>query len=49
MASALGIPTPPPLPGNQDPSKIDEIRRTIYVGNLNSKVLSCLNISHISS
>ncbi|XP_027137884.1 splicing regulatory glutamine/lysine-rich protein 1 isoform X3 [Larimichthys crocea] len=27
----------PPLMGNVDPSKIDEIRRTVYVGNLNSQ------------
>ncbi|XP_008274362.1 splicing regulatory glutamine/lysine-rich protein 1 isoform X2 [Stegastes partitus] len=27
----------PPLIGNVDPSKIDEIRRTVYVGNLNSQ------------
>lgn len=30
----------PPLMGNVDPSKIDEIRRTVYVGNLNSQVTS---------
>ncbi|MEE6458428.1 hypothetical protein FKM82_000283 [Ascaphus truei] len=28
---------PPPLMGNVDPTKVDEIRRTIYVGNLNSQ------------
>ncbi|XP_066458907.1 splicing regulatory glutamine/lysine-rich protein 1 isoform X3 [Eleutherodactylus coqui] len=28
----------PPLIGNVDPTKVDEIRRTIYVGNLNSQV-----------
>ncbi|KAJ0057572.1 hypothetical protein NL108_009345 [Boleophthalmus pectinirostris] len=27
----------PPLMGNVDPTKIDEIRRTVYVGNLNSQ------------
>ncbi|XP_007575878.1 splicing regulatory glutamine/lysine-rich protein 1 isoform X2 [Poecilia formosa] len=27
----------PPLIGNVDPTKIDEIRRTVYVGNLNSQ------------
>ncbi|XP_044132073.1 splicing regulatory glutamine/lysine-rich protein 1 isoform X2 [Bufo gargarizans] len=27
----------PPLTGNVDPTKVDEIRRTIYVGNLNSQ------------
>ncbi|XP_054908659.1 splicing regulatory glutamine/lysine-rich protein 1 isoform X2 [Poeciliopsis prolifica] len=33
-ASAL---SQPPLIGNVDPTKIDEIRRTVYVGNLNSQ------------
>ncbi|XP_023194630.1 splicing regulatory glutamine/lysine-rich protein 1 isoform X3 [Xiphophorus maculatus] len=33
-ASALAQ---PPLIGNVDPTKIDEIRRTVYVGNLNSQ------------
>ncbi|XP_029300293.1 splicing regulatory glutamine/lysine-rich protein 1 isoform X2 [Cottoperca gobio] len=33
-ASALAQ---PPLMGNVDPSKVDEIRRTVYVGNLNSQ------------
>ncbi|XP_068429936.1 splicing regulatory glutamine/lysine-rich protein 1 isoform X2 [Clinocottus analis] len=33
-ASASGQ---PPLMGNVDPSKVDEIRRTVYVGNLNSQ------------
>eukprot|EP00058_Branchiostoma_floridae_P020488 XP_002605978.1 hypothetical protein BRAFLDRAFT_126567 [Branchiostoma floridae] len=37
--AALGLPQPPPLPGNVDPSKIEEIRRTIYVGNLDSATL----------
>ncbi|XP_057675244.1 splicing regulatory glutamine/lysine-rich protein 1 [Corythoichthys intestinalis] len=27
----------PPLMGNVDPTKVDEIRRTVYVGNLNSQ------------
>lgn len=38
MLNAMGtaVPPPPPLTGNVDPSKIDEIRRTIYVGNLNT-------------
>ncbi|XP_072031704.1 uncharacterized protein [Amphiura filiformis] len=35
--AALGLPQPPPL-NNVDPSKIEEIRRTIYVGNLDSSV-----------
>lgn len=35
---AASVPAQPPLMGNVDPSKIDEIRRTVYVGNLNSQV-----------
>ncbi|XP_074424304.1 uncharacterized protein LOC141735440 isoform X2 [Larus michahellis] len=35
--SALGEIPQPPIMGNVDPSKIDEIRRTVYVGNLNSQ------------
>ncbi|XP_029431858.1 splicing regulatory glutamine/lysine-rich protein 1 isoform X2 [Rhinatrema bivittatum] len=35
--AALGDIPQPPLMGNVDPSKVDEIRRTIYVGNLNSQ------------
>ncbi|XP_063819376.1 splicing regulatory glutamine/lysine-rich protein 1 isoform X2 [Pseudophryne corroboree] len=35
--SALGELPQPPLMGNVDPTKVDEIRRTIYVGNLNSQ------------
>ncbi|CAJ0605457.1 unnamed protein product [Cylicocyclus nassatus] len=31
---ALGLPAYPPLPGNTDLNKVEEIRRTIYVGNL---------------
>ncbi|XP_060718461.1 splicing regulatory glutamine/lysine-rich protein 1 isoform X2 [Tachysurus vachellii] len=31
------IPSQPPIMGNVDPSKINEIRRTVYVGNLNSQ------------
>ncbi|XP_078658093.1 uncharacterized protein LOC144903619 isoform X3 [Branchiostoma floridae x Branchiostoma belcheri] len=38
--AALGLPQPPPLPGNVDPSKIEEIRRTIYVGNLDSATVT---------
>ncbi|KAG2466587.1 SREK1 protein, partial [Polypterus senegalus] len=37
LAALGGISSQPPLMGNVDPSKIDEIRRTIYVGNLNSQ------------
>lgn len=32
------IPSTPTITGNVDPTKIDEIRRTIYVGNLSSTV-----------
>ena len=39
---------PPPLMGNVDPSKIDEIRRTVYVGNLNSQVGPADTLSHSS-
>ncbi|XP_068190400.1 splicing regulatory glutamine/lysine-rich protein 1 isoform X2 [Antennarius striatus] len=34
---AASVLSQPPLMGNVDPSKIDEIRRTVYVGNLNSQ------------
>ncbi|XP_051976596.1 splicing regulatory glutamine/lysine-rich protein 1-like isoform X1 [Xyrauchen texanus] len=37
VAALSGITSQPPLMGNVDPSKIDEIRRTVYVGNLNSQ------------
>lgn len=30
----LGLPAYPTLPGDTDPAKVEEIRRTIYVGNL---------------
>uniref|UniRef100_A0A1I7X5C7 Uncharacterized protein n=1 Tax=Heterorhabditis bacteriophora TaxID=37862 RepID=A0A1I7X5C7_HETBA len=30
----LGLPSYPPLPGNTDHAKVEEIRRTVYVGNL---------------
>ncbi|XP_062339947.1 splicing regulatory glutamine/lysine-rich protein 1 isoform X5 [Osmerus eperlanus] len=36
-ALAGGSSSQPPLMGNVDPSKVDEIRRTVYVGNLNSQ------------
>jgi len=49
LISLMGtvIPQPPPLTGNVDPTKIEEIRRTVYVGNLNSnvRILCCLEIS----
>ncbi|XP_068033741.1 splicing regulatory glutamine/lysine-rich protein 1-like isoform X6 [Anomalospiza imberbis] len=35
--TTLGEIPQPPIMGNVDPSKIDEIRRTVYVGNLNSQ------------
>ncbi|KAM6986009.1 splicing regulatory glutamine/lysine-rich protein 1 [Aplochiton taeniatus] len=34
---ASAVAAQPPLMGNVDPSKVDEIRRTVYVGNLNSQ------------
>ncbi|KAL0965364.1 hypothetical protein UPYG_G00280300 [Umbra pygmaea] len=36
-AGGMSSSAPPPLMGNVDPSKVDEIRRTVYVGNLNSQ------------
>ncbi|XP_060768784.1 splicing regulatory glutamine/lysine-rich protein 1 isoform X2 [Neoarius graeffei] len=36
-SSLSSISSQPPIMGNVDPSKIDEIRRTVYVGNLNSQ------------
>ncbi|EDL75306.1 rCG64103, partial [Rattus norvegicus] len=36
----LGEIPQPPLTGNVDPSRTDEIRRTIHVGNLNSQTMS---------
>lgn len=40
LISVMGtvVPQPPPLTGNVDPTKIEEIRRTVYVGNLSTKV-----------
>lgn len=37
VAALNAIASQPLLTGNVDPSKIDEIRRTVYVGNLNSQ------------
>ncbi|KAK3581845.1 hypothetical protein CHS0354_025299 [Potamilus streckersoni] len=34
--TAHGLPQYPPLPGSTDPAKIEEIRRTVVVGNLDS-------------
>lgn len=54
------IPHPPPLTGNVDPTKIEEIRRTVYVGNLSTKVrwsddlgvilvrILCYSLLHVS-
>ena len=36
--TALNLSQYPPLPANMDPTKIEEIRRTVYVGNLDSSV-----------
>ncbi|XP_066516305.1 splicing regulatory glutamine/lysine-rich protein 1 [Hoplias malabaricus] len=37
VAALSSVSAQPPIMGNVDPSKIDEIRRTVYVGNLNSQ------------
>uniref|UniRef100_A0A9J7XS64 Splicing regulatory glutamine/lysine-rich protein 1 n=1 Tax=Cyprinus carpio carpio TaxID=630221 RepID=A0A9J7XS64_CYPCA len=37
VAALNAIASQPPLMGNVDPSKVNEIRRTVYVGNLNSQ------------
>ena len=34
----MGLPQYPPLPGNVDPQRIEEIRRTVYVANLDPTV-----------
>jgi arginine/serine-rich splicing factor 12 len=34
----LGLPQYPPLPADTEPTKVEEIRRTIYVGNLDKEV-----------
>jgi len=34
VLAAMGLPQYPPLPATMDPVKIEEIRRTVYVGNL---------------
>ena len=36
--AALGLAQYPPLPANLDAHKIEEIRRTVYVGNLDTTV-----------
>ena len=36
--TALGLAQYPPLPGTTDPSKIEEIRRTVYVCNIDKSV-----------
>ncbi|CAD5217107.1 unnamed protein product [Bursaphelenchus okinawaensis] len=46
--SSLGLPAYPPLPVDTEPSKVEEIRRTVYVGNLEkgtdgSKLMEFLN------
>ncbi|XP_041436470.1 splicing regulatory glutamine/lysine-rich protein 1 isoform X2 [Xenopus laevis] len=37
LSPAVAPVSEPPLMGNVDPTKVDEIRRTVYVGNLNSQ------------
>ena len=34
MLKELGLPEYPPLPAGTDLGKVEEIRRTVYVGNL---------------
>ena len=34
MLKELGLPEYPPLPAGTDMGKVEEIRRTVYVGNL---------------
>lgn len=36
--TALGLPQYPALPGTTDGSKIEEIRRTVYVSNMDPSV-----------
>ena len=51
LISVMGtvVPQPPPLTGNVDPTKIEEIRRTVYVGNLSTKVcVSCRMVRMIA-
>eukprot|EP00124_Ichthyophonus_hoferi_P003666 Ihof_evm4s333 gene=Ihof_evmTU4s333 len=40
MLAGLTIPPPPPLSHNVDPQTADSIRRTVYVGNLDTKVVT---------
>lgn len=36
--TALNLPQYPQLPANTDPTRVEEIRRTVYIGNLDSSV-----------
>ncbi|KAI6197167.1 RRM domain-containing protein [Aphelenchoides besseyi] len=36
--TALGVAQYPPLPANTEPSKVEEIRRTVYIGGLKKKI-----------
>ncbi len=38
---------PPPVLGNIDPVKIEEIRRTVYVGNLDDIVSTCFSLAFV--
>ena len=38
--NALGLPQYPPLPSTLDAAKVEEIRRTVYIGNLDPKTVS---------
>lgn len=39
--TSMGLPQYPPLPATMDATKIDEIRRTVYIDNLDSAVSYC--------
>lgn len=45
--TALGLPQYPPLPGTTDPTKIEEIRRTVYIGNLDQTVSWTVGFSQV--
>lgn len=40
--NALGLPQYPPLAATLDAARVEEIRRTVYVGNLDPKTVSAL-------
>ncbi|XP_013389852.1 splicing regulatory glutamine/lysine-rich protein 1 isoform X2 [Lingula anatina] len=46
--SAMGLPQYPPLSGTLDPHKVEEIRRTIYITNLDTTVTSEMLLTFFS-